>query len=154
MRCADLLARGDRVARGGVGGRREEKADAEFANGAPGLSQRQINANAQRFQNIGGAAARADGAIAMLGDMRACGSSDERGCRRNIECAATVATGAAGVHHVRRAVVFRSKNRRGVAAHDAGKRAKFAELIGATVQGQKQAHNFRRVRCGRKAVLP
>ena len=79
----------------------------------------------------------------MLGDMCSRGGCDERGCRRNIECTRTVATSAACVDHVRRALVFRSENRRGVAAHDAGKGPKLRETDRALVQGEKQAHDFR-----------
>ena len=52
---ADLFSRWTRVARGGVSGRGEKKANAQFANGAPGFTQWQIDANTQSFQNVGGA---------------------------------------------------------------------------------------------------
>ena len=140
---ADLFARGDRVARGGVGSGRKEKADAEFADGAPGLLQRQVDANAQRFQNVGGAAARADGTIAVLGDMRTSGGGNESRSGGDVERAGTVAARAASIEHVRWAIGLRGKNRGSVTAHDAGKRAEFGRSNMAPVQSHEQAHDVR-----------
>ena len=52
---------------------------------------------AEGFDDVGGAALRTDAAVAVFGDANSSSGSDERGCGRNIERAAGVAAGAAGV---------------------------------------------------------
>jgi len=49
---ADLLASRNGVARGRMGRGGEEKADTEFADGAPGPFQGQVDANSERLENI------------------------------------------------------------------------------------------------------
>ena len=151
---ADLFARWTRVARGGVSGRGEKKANAEFADGAPRFTQWQIDANAQSFQNVGGATFRADGAVAVLGDVCSRGSSDKRGCGRNIKCAGSVSTCAACVHHVRGRSAFRGKYWSSVAAHNAGKRPKFRETDPRDGSGPEASAQFPVFQCARKEVLP
>ncbi len=57
----------------------------------------EIDVDAERREEIGAAARRRNGAIAVLGDIRACAGRDERGDRGDVERAAAVAAGAAGV---------------------------------------------------------
>ena len=50
---ANLLARGTGVAGGGMSGGREEKAEAEFADGASSGKHRHVNVHAERFEDVG-----------------------------------------------------------------------------------------------------
>ena len=75
----------------------EKKRDSYLFQTGRDLRDRQVDVHAQRFHHVGGAALRGHAAVAMLGDAYAGSSDDEGGCRRNIERAAGIATGAAGI---------------------------------------------------------
>ena len=107
------------MAHGGVNRRREKKAHADFFDGAARGFGRQIHANAERFENIRGAAVGADRAIAVFCDAHACACHYESRSGRNIECAARVAAGAAGVDQRLAGREFAAvrKNWRGMLAH-------------------------------------
>src|SRR5208282_6696464 len=75
---ADLFARWHRMPGGCVSDGREEETDADFANGPACVAHGHVNANAEGFHDVGGAAARAARTIAMLGDSGACGCGHER----------------------------------------------------------------------------
>src|SRR6202035_4473596 len=67
----DLLARGRGVAGRGVGGGSKQKTEANLTHGAAGGGERRIDAHAQGFQNIRGAAAGTDRTVAVLGNAGA-----------------------------------------------------------------------------------
>ena len=83
--------------------RREQETDSHLANRLACAAHGHVNTNAERFQDIGGAAARTARAVAMFGDARACGRGHECRRRGNIESATGIATRAAGVHQIFRA---------------------------------------------------
>src|SRR5579884_4120002 len=85
---------------GGVHRRSKEKRDANFAQAGDELSRCKVDANAERFHHIGRSAFGADAAIAVLGDAHACARGYQGGCSRDIEGAAGIAAGAAGIEQV------------------------------------------------------
>ena len=141
---ADLLARWCGVSGRGVCNRSEEKAETNFANGAAGQRERQINVHAEGFQYIGGSAAGTRGAIAVLGHARACRGSNNRRRRGNIEGAAGIAAGATGVHHSSRPRFVGSKNRCGVLPHHVNEARQFRRADWASIERRQHAHDVRR----------
>jgi len=116
----DLLARGCGVARCRVGRGSEQKTDANLAHRAASRGHWEIDAHAEGFENIRGAAAGTDGAVAMLGNTGTSRGGDDRRGRGNVECAGIVATCAAGIDESRGSRLIGRKNRRGMIAHNAG----------------------------------
>ena len=94
---AQFAARGHGVARGGVHGRRKKKSDADFFDGCGHALRRQIDAHAEMFEHVRRAAARTDRAVAVLRHAHARARHHERRRGRNVECARSVAAGAAGI---------------------------------------------------------
>ena len=139
---ADLFARGGGVASGGVSGGSEQKSEAQFANGVAAALERNVDADAEGFEHVGGAAARTGGAIAVLGDVRAGCRGDDGGRGGNIESVAAIAAGAAGVDQMRGTEAFIGENGGGVAAHDAREAGQLLRVDGAGVHSEKQADDF------------
>jgi len=117
---SDLQAGWCGVAGGGVGCGSKEKADADFADGAASGGHGKIDAHAEGFENIRGAAAGTNGPVAMLGDVSARRGGDNCGGGRDIEGAGFVATRAAGVDKSREPRFVCCKYRGGVPSDDAG----------------------------------
>ena len=86
-----------RVPRRRVKRRREQKADADFADGARASRGAIGDAHAHRLQQVGAAALARYGPVAMLGHAHAGAGHHERRHRRNIEGGLAVAAGAAGI---------------------------------------------------------
>jgi hypothetical protein len=82
-----------------IGG--EHEADADFIDAAADLLRRQVDIDAERFENVGAARLRGDRASAMLGDAGPGRGGDEHRRRRDVEGLRAVAAGAAGVDQVR-----------------------------------------------------
>ncbi len=80
--------------------RREQETDSHLANRLACAAHGHVNTNAQRFQDIGGAAVRTGRAVSMFGDARAGSRGHECRRRGNIEGAAGIAPRAAGVHQI------------------------------------------------------
>src|ERR1700740_1522220 len=97
---ANLLAGRDSVPRGGMGRRREEKADTDFVDRAPCLLGRKINAHAEGFEHICRAEEEPAQTMAMLAAGRARGGSHNGSRCRNIEGAGAIAARTAGIDHV------------------------------------------------------
>ena len=74
--------------------RREEKDEAGFAETFDGQLWRELDGHAESLKNIGSAAARGDGAIAVLGNAGAGGCGNERGSAGDVEGLRTAAAGA------------------------------------------------------------
>jgi hypothetical protein len=162
---AQLAARGNGVTRGGVHRGGVEEADADLFDGFGDAFRREFNFYAERFEHVGGAAARAGGAIAVFGDAHA-GSGDDEGDRGgNVERAARVAARAAGVHdYFVGMFAAGGKNWRGVSAHGQGEADDFVhgftfyaqrdqqggDLLGARVAGKDLLH--RSLRFGAREV--
>ena len=69
------------VARGLMHGGRKEKADSDFVNRPADALGGQIDPHPELFEDIGGAAARTDRAIAVLGDAYSgAGDHESYGC--------------------------------------------------------------------------
>jgi hypothetical protein len=85
------------VAHGRVVPRREEEADAALVDAGCDALRRKLDLDAQRGKHVGAAAARGDGAVAVLGHPRARRRGDEGGGGGDVEGVRQVAAGAAGV---------------------------------------------------------
>ena len=66
--------------------------------------ERDVDRHAERFEHVGAAALRGEGAVAVLGDPHAGSRREQRGRRGDVECADRAAAGAAGVHELVRAL--------------------------------------------------
>ena len=75
----------------------EEEDDPDLRKDFPLLLRRQIDANAERFQQIEASAVAARGAVPMFCDCSSCRSHNERGERGRIDRPLAAATGAAGI---------------------------------------------------------
>ncbi len=122
---------------GGVGGLRKQKADADFANGAAGLLKRNIDAHAERFEDVRGAALGTGGTVAVLGDAGACCGSHNGRSGRDVESVGAIAARATGVHHVFRQRGPRGEDRCRSFPHGGGKSGQFFRADGAPVQSQQ-----------------
>ena len=111
------------VFHGGVDGLGEEKADADFADGARGIGWRYRDLDAKCFKHVRAAATAARRAVAVLGDMNARAGNYQRHQRGNIEGALSIAAGAAGIeqHSAGKANV----DRHGHFPHGAGEADQF-----------------------------
>src|SRR6267378_7773666 len=116
----DLLPRGHGVARRRVRRGGEQKTDANFTHRAAGYRERQINVYAKDLENIRGAAAGADGTVAMLGNASTRRRRDNRRGGGYVERAGFVAACTACIDKSRGARLILSKNRRSVLSHNAG----------------------------------
>ena len=77
--------------------RREEKRDAGAAQHVAHPRGIEIDVHAERGEDVGAAARRRHRAVAVLGHRGAGAGGNDRGDRRHVERAASVAAGAAGV---------------------------------------------------------
>jgi len=94
---AKFAASGLHVLHSGVHGRGEEKRDADFLEAGGDARNRDVESDAESFDNVGGSALRSHAAVAMLGDADSGAGDYESGGGGNVEGAAGVAAGAAGV---------------------------------------------------------
>ena len=113
-------------------------------------ADRQVDVHAQRFHDVGGAALRGHAAIAVLGDAHAGSGDDEGRCGRNIERAAGIAAGAAGIDErvapgaagVEHGVGVEFE-RNGGGADGFGKSDDFFDRLALHVQRHQQRRNLR-----------
>ena len=75
----------------------EEEAEAGLVEQRPRLCGRKVDPRADGFEHVGGAAARADAAIAVLGDRQPAGHGDERSRSRHVDQPRSVPAGAAAI---------------------------------------------------------
>lgn len=133
------------VARRGVKRGREKKGDADFVERARDGFGRKIDAKAERFENVGRAAVGADGAIAVFRDANARAGDDESGGCRDVESAAGIAAGAAGVDEDfigGAAAGAGGEERSGVTAHDGGEADEFVDGFAFEAQRGEEACNL------------
>ncbi len=98
-RC-ELAPDGRRVLHRRVVRRSEEEREAELVDRLLDLLAWQLELEAERLEDVGGAGARRHGAVAVLRDRGARGRGDERGGRRDVQRVRVVAAGARGVDEV------------------------------------------------------
>ena len=110
------------MAHGSVDRGREEKTHADFFDGTSCGFRREIHANAEGFEHFSGSAMRADRAIAVFRDAHSRARHYESGRGRDIERAASVAAGAAGIDQrlIGWKIAAVRENWRGVTAHYRG----------------------------------
>ena len=82
--------------------RREHEADAGFGDAARDCLGSEIDFDAERTENVGGAGTRRQRAVAMLGDRHAGAGDNEGGAGGDIKRARGVAAGADHIDGVRR----------------------------------------------------
>ena len=76
---------------------REEEAEAVSPQGVRGGGRLELGRDAESFEDVGGAAAGGDGAVAVLGDLSSSGSGDQCRGGGDVEGSAAVSAGAARV---------------------------------------------------------
>lgn len=125
---AKSAASGNRVFHRGVNRGRKKKTDANLFDGLANALGRLVDNDAKLFEHVGGAGARACGAIAVFGDAHARSRDNESCGGGNVESVAAVAAGAAGVdeHFVGVGVVV-GENLYCVAAHGRGEADEFVD---------------------------
>ena len=99
---AEFDPRRPHVAHRGMMRRRHHEADPGLMDAAFDGIRRNPDLDAERGEGVGRARTRGRGAIAVLGDRHAAGGGDDRGERRDVERARTVAAGAHDIDRVRR----------------------------------------------------
>ena len=78
-------------------GRREQEAEAGLVKQRPRLGRRHVDLRTDGLKDVGRAAARADAAVAMLGDRQAAGGGNECRRRRYVDQAGSIAARPATV---------------------------------------------------------
>lgn len=118
---AESVPRGNRMFHRRMNCGRKKKPDADLFDGLANALGRLFDDDAELFEHVGRASARACGAIAVFGDAHACARDDESRGGGNVESVAAVAAGAAGVdeHFVGMPAAV-GENLHGTAAHGAG----------------------------------
>ena len=106
---------------------------------SPQRCERDVDADAEGFEDVGGTAAGAGGAVAVFGDVRAGSGSDDGGGGGNVEGVAAIAAGAAGVDEMRGPEACVGENGGGVATHDGGETGELLRMDGPGVQCEKQS---------------
>jgi len=121
--------------------RREEEDEAGFAETLDGQLRREVDRDAESFKYVGSAAARSDGAIAMLGDAGSGGRSNERGTAGDVEGLRAAATSADTVDKL---IALRIGERHGrrVPAHDVHKASQFGSLLAACGEDCQQSRRL------------
>ena len=79
-----------------IGGR-EQEAEAGLVEQSARVFGGDVDLRAERFEHVGRAAARADAAVAVLGDRQPAGRGDERRRGRDVDQARAVAAGPAAI---------------------------------------------------------
>ncbi len=131
------------MTRGGVRGRCEKKAEADFANGHSHLCARQIDTHTQSFQHVGRSTPRTDRTIAMFRNPRAASRRYDRSGGRDVEGAKTVSASAAGIDQAVRAQFIVLKYAQSVTPHHARKTRKLGNQNRSLVQRAQETHNLR-----------
>ena len=140
----------------------EEEADAELSDGFAGALGRDVELYAEGFEDVGGAAAGAEGAIPVLGDARTRTGGDEGGGGGDVERAGlrdlSVAAGTAGVDQrgmiIRRDEVgVRRHDREGVTAHGAGEADQFVDSFALIAEGDEQSDDVGVVQAAPEQLL-
>jgi len=122
-----------------VNRRREQEADANFLDGFRYALRGKVDAHAEVFQHVRGAAARADRAVAVLGDVDARARYDKSCGRGHVESAGGVAAGTARIdERFDRERRIAGENRRGVAAHGCSESDQLVDRLALHAQTGEQ----------------
>ena len=136
---ADFAAHRGGVAHGGVKGLGEHKADAAVADAPRYGFGGEVDAHAEGFQHIGGAAAAGGGAVAVLGDAQSGAGGHQRGGGGQVKGVGSVAAGAYRV--CQRPV---NAHFQGKLAHHGGHAGDFLGGFALEPQGGQQGAQLRR----------
>ena len=137
---AELPARRDGVACGGVVGRGEQEGDADLFSAARELLRGQLQVHTQSLQHVRRARAARHRPVAVLGHGGPGRGGQQGGARREVEGARLVTPGAAGVHGVE---VWAERHPEGVAAHHPGGGGDLADRLALGPQGDQEARRGR-----------
>ena len=129
----ELLAHRDDVARRLVVGGREHEAEAGLVDAARHRIGRQVDARAERLEDVGAARQAGGRAVAVLGQRAAGAGGDERGGGRDVERRAPPA-GARGVHEVGAL----ARHRRGERAHGARQPGQLVDRLALRAQPDEE----------------
>ncbi len=121
--------------------RREEKDEAGLAEALDGKFGAELDGHAESFEDVGRAAERGDGAVAVLGDLGSGGGSYQRRAAGDVECERTSAAGADSIDELV-ALGGREGQRRGVPTHHLDKANQFRHLFATGCHRSQQRCSF------------
>ena len=125
--------------RGAVVGGREHEADTALAHAGSDLVRPEIDARTGNLEHVGAAALAARGTVTVLGDVAAGRGGYEGGGGGDVERAAAVTTGTAGVDQRPQADL----DRHGELAHHRGRRGDLVDGLALHAQGDQQPGDLR-----------
>ncbi len=125
----------------GVIERRVEEDEAGFAQAFDGEFGREVDGNAEGFEDVGCSAERGDGAIAMLGDLGSGGCGNEGCAAGDVEGEWTTAAGADAVDKFG-ALFVGERNGDRLLAHDVDEAGEFRGLFAARGEDGEQGGGF------------
>ena len=129
----------------GMVGGREQEAEAGLVEQRRAPLRRKVDLRAERFEHVGRAAARADAAVAVLGDRQSAGRRDEGRRGRDVDQPRAVAAGAAAIGEQIVGPVERHARRRETRA----RRRSFPRRSRPSSAGRSAFRRSRRARAGR-----
>jgi hypothetical protein len=118
-----------------------EKHEPSGAKALDGERRREFDGNAEGFEHIGSAAAGGDGAIAVLGDVRPCGSGHQRRTGRDVECKRTAAACSNNIDELGAFFVVKWHGGRTL-AHHLNEAGEFGGLFAAGGEDSDERSNF------------
>ena len=121
--------------------RREEKDEAGLAQALDGEFRTHVDGDAKGFEDIGGAAARSDSAVAVLGHFCAGCGCDQSCAAGNVEGLRAAAAGAHAVHQLF-ALAIGERKRNDTGAHDVDEAGELRRLLAAGGHYGKQCGGF------------
>ena len=130
----------DGVFHGSVMGRGEEEADTRFVDAARDPLRIGIESNARRLQDIGAARTPGNRAIAVFCDPDSGSGGDQGPGGGDVEGAASVATGSAGIDQAGSIDLHRGCQR----AHDAGRGGDLRDRFALHSQSHEESADLRR----------
>ena len=138
---AERAAQGAEGLHGRVIERRVEEDEAGFAQAFDGEFRRELDGNAEGFEDVGCAAAGGDGAIAVLGDLGAGGCGNQGRAGGDVEGERTAAAGADAVDEFG-ALFVGERNGHRLLAHDVDEAGEFRGLLAARGEHGEQGGGF------------
>ena len=121
--------------------RRVEEDEAGFAQAFDGKFGREVDGNAEGFEDVGRSAKRSDGAIAVLGDLGSGGRGNQGCAAGDVEGERTAAAGADAVDQFG-ALFVGERNRDRLLAHDVDEAGEFGGLLAARGKDGEQGGGF------------
>ena len=121
--------------------RRVEEDEAGFAQAFDGEFRREVDGNAEGFEDVGRPAERGDGAIAVLGDLGSGSRGNQGSAAGDVEGERTTAAGADAIDEFG-ALLVGERNGDGLLAHDVDEAGEFGRLLAARGEDGEQGGSF------------